>query len=67
LLPPDPAVSAMVDASFYREKAEQALRLAKGINDLEAIKNLQEFARENLAHADALDSAARGTGPTNGR
>ena len=53
----------MADSTFYREKAEQALRLARGSTDLVLINSLKEMAREYLARADALDGVALGRDP----
>ena len=53
----------MADSSFYREKAEQALRLAKGITDPVLVQNLRELAREYNARADEIDGAALGKDP----
>jgi len=52
----------MSDSSFYREKAEQALRLARSNNDPVLIKSLTDMAQEYIARAGALD--ARGVGNT---
>ena len=63
MLPPDLAVSRMPDSSFYREKAEQALRLARDSTDPVLVKSLKEMAREYLARADTLDGLALGKDP----
>jgi hypothetical protein len=53
----------MPDSSFYREKAEQALRLARDSTDPVLVKSLKEMAREYLARADTLDGLALGKDP----
>ena len=53
----------MADPTFYRDKAEQALRLARGSTDLVLIDSLKEMAREYLARADAIDGVALGQDP----
>jgi hypothetical protein len=53
----------MVDSSFYRDKAEQALRLARDSTDPVLINSLTEMAREYIARADALDGGALGKDP----
>jgi hypothetical protein len=53
----------MADSSFYREKAEQALRLARGSTDPVLIESLNEMAREYIARADAIDGAVLGMDP----
>jgi hypothetical protein len=63
LLPPDLAVSPMTDSSFYREKAGQALRLARDSTDPVLVKSLAEMAREYIARADAIDGLALGKDP----
>jgi hypothetical protein len=63
LLPPDLAVSPMTDSSFYREKAEQALRLARDSTDPVLINSLTEMAREYIARADAIDGLVLGKDP----
>jgi hypothetical protein len=45
----------MTDASYFREKAEQALRLARQNTDPMLVKSLTELARHYLAQADAID------------
>ena len=52
-----------MDPSFYREKAEQALRIARHSSDPVLVMNLEEMAREYFARADALDAAALGKDP----
>ena len=53
----------MVDSSFYREKAGQALRLARGSTDPVLIESLTEMAREYIVRADAIDGAVLGMDP----
>jgi hypothetical protein len=54
---------SVADPTFYRDKAEQALRLARGSTDLVLIDSLKEMAREYLARADAIDGVALGQDP----
>jgi hypothetical protein len=56
----------MVDSSFYRDKAEQALRLAQSITDPILIKSLNELARDYTGRADSLDDVALGKDPKDG-
>jgi hypothetical protein len=63
LLPPDHAVSAMADSSYYRDKAEQALRLARQNTDPMLVKSLTELAQHYSAQADAIDGVAFGKDP----
>jgi hypothetical protein len=44
----------MTDSSFYREKAQQALRLARDTTDPVLVTSLTEMAREYIARADAI-------------
>jgi hypothetical protein len=53
----------MTDSSFYREKAEQALRLARDSTDPVLINSLTEMAREYIARADAIDGLVLGKDP----
>ena len=53
----------MVDSSFYREKAGQALRLARGSTDPVLIESLTEMAREYIVRADVIDGAVLGMDP----
>jgi hypothetical protein len=53
----------MADASYFRDKAEQALRLAKDSTDQTLIKNLTALAAEYTARAEAIEGAAFGKGP----
>jgi hypothetical protein len=48
----------MADSFHYREKAAQALRMARDNTDPELIKNLHTFAAECNAIADAIDGRA---------
>jgi hypothetical protein len=48
----------MADSSRYREKAAQALRIARDNIDPELIKNLLAFAAEYNATADSIDGKA---------
>jgi hypothetical protein len=58
MLPPDPAESPMANSSYYRKRAEQALRLSRQSTDPMWIKTLTEMAQEHLARADAIDGSA---------
>jgi hypothetical protein len=51
----------MPDSSYFRDRAEQALRLAKDSTDPTLIKSLREFGQENLTKAEAIDGGALGT------
>jgi hypothetical protein len=53
----------MADSSYFREKAEQALRLARTSTDPLLVKNLTEMAQEYLAQADAIDGREFGEDP----
>jgi hypothetical protein len=53
----------MADSSYYRGKAEQALRLARQNTDPMLVESLTELARHYLAQADAIDGAAFGKDP----
>jgi hypothetical protein len=53
----------MADASYFRDKAEQALRLARQNTDPMLIKSLTELARHYSAQADAIDGATLGEDP----
>jgi hypothetical protein len=48
----------MADSFYYREKAAQALRMARDNTDPELIKNLRAFAAECNAIADVIDGRA---------
>jgi hypothetical protein len=54
------AVRTMADSSYFREKAEQALRLARGTTDPMLVKSLMEMAQEYLAQADAINGTKLG-------
>ena len=45
----------MAYSSYLRDKAEQALRLARDISDQVLVKSLIEDAAESLGRADAID------------
>jgi hypothetical protein len=45
----------MTDASYLRDKAEQALCLARDITDQVLVKSLIDAAAESLGRADAID------------
>jgi hypothetical protein len=53
----------MADSSYYRDKAEQALRLARQNTEPMLVKSLTELAQHYLAQADAIDGAAFGKDP----
>jgi hypothetical protein len=53
----------MADSSYFREKAEQALRLARDSTDPILVKSLTEFAAEYLARAAAIESIELGMDP----
>jgi hypothetical protein len=55
----------MADASYFREKAEQALRLARDCTDPMLAQSLTELAAEYLARADAIEILALGGDPQN--
>jgi hypothetical protein len=48
----------MADASHYRLKAEQALRIARESTDLWLIETLNAYAAECNAKADAVEAGA---------
>jgi hypothetical protein len=48
----------MYDASYYREQAERALRLARGTNDSETQETLKRMARDYTDIAEDLESGA---------
>ena len=50
----------MADVSSLRDKAEQALRLARSIGDPVLVNSLKELAAEYSRRADALDDHALG-------
>jgi hypothetical protein len=53
----------MADSSYYRDRADQALRLARDGTDPLLIKTLKAFAAECNAKADAIDGVALGEDP----
>jgi hypothetical protein len=53
----------MAASSYFRDRAEQALRLSKDSTDPTLIKRLREFGQEYLTRADAIDSSALGADP----
>jgi hypothetical protein len=53
----------MADSSYFREKAEQCLRLARDSTDPMLVKSLTELAAEYAARAIEVDSAALGKDP----
>ena len=53
----------MTDSTFYRDKAAQALRLARDSTDPVLVKSLTEMAREYIARADAIDGLVLGKDP----
>jgi hypothetical protein len=55
----------MTDSTFYRDKAAQALRLARDSTDPVLINSLTEMAREYIARADAIDGLTLGKDPEN--
>jgi hypothetical protein len=53
----------MADPLYLREKAEQALRLARDSTDPMLAKSLTELAREYLAQANAIEGTTLGEDP----
>jgi hypothetical protein len=53
----------MANSSYFRDKAEQALRLARQNTDPMLIKNLTDLAQEYLARAEAFGGAVLGKDP----
>jgi hypothetical protein len=53
----------MADASYFREKAAQAMRLANDSTDPVLTASLIELAVEYLARADAIELQAFGKDP----
>jgi hypothetical protein len=53
----------MADSTHYRQKAAQALRIARDSTDPELIKNLHAFAAECHAMADAIEGKALAEDP----
>jgi hypothetical protein len=56
-------MSVMADSSYYRERAEQALRIARASIDPELTKSLMAFATDYNRIADAIDGKALGEDP----
>ena len=57
------AVSHMANSSYYRERAEQALRIARDNFDPELVKSLKAFAAEYFKIAEAIEAKALGEEP----
>jgi hypothetical protein len=53
----------MADASYFRDKAEQALRLARDCTDPMLVQSLTELAAEYSVRADAIEILALGGDP----
>jgi hypothetical protein len=53
----------MADPLYFREKAEQALRLARDSTDPMLAKSLKELAVEYIARANAIEASALGEDP----
>ena len=53
----------MADASYFRDKAEQALRLARDCTDPMPVQSLTELAAEYSVRADAIEILALGGDP----
>jgi hypothetical protein len=53
----------MANSSYYRERAELALRISRDNTDPELVKSLKAFAVEYNAIADAIDAKALGEDP----
>jgi len=53
----------LADPSFYRDKAEQALRLARDMTDPVLVKSLKDMAQEYCARADVMEKTALGEDP----
>jgi alkanesulfonate monooxygenase SsuD/methylene tetrahydromethanopterin reductase-like flavin-dependent oxidoreductase (luciferase family) len=53
----------MADASYFRDKAGQAMRLAKESTDPILTASLTEFALEYFARAVAIEAQAFGKDP----
>ena len=63
MFPPDPAVSPMADASYFRDKAEQAMRLANESTDPVLTAGLTQLALEYFSRAVAAEAQALGDDP----
>ena len=59
----DPSVKPMADSSYLRDKADQALRLARDSTDPMLQKSLTELALEYSARAAAIEALALGEDP----
>jgi hypothetical protein len=53
----------MADSLNYRERAEQALRIARVSTDPKLIKSLETFTASYNAQTDAMDGKALGEDP----
>ena len=53
----------MAESSYYRDKAEQAMRLAKDSTDPVLQKSLTELALEYFSRAVAIETQALGEDP----
>jgi hypothetical protein len=53
----------MADASYFRDKAEQAIRLAKDSTDPMLQKSLTELALEYFSRAASIEARALGKDP----
>jgi hypothetical protein len=53
----------MSNSDHWREKAEQAVRIARDNTDQHMIKTLQAYAAECNATADAIDAKVVGEDP----
>ena len=53
----------MPDTSYFREKAEQCLRLARESTDPMFVNSLTELAQEYNAQANAIEASALGEDP----
>ena len=63
MLPPDRAVSRMADASYFRDKAEQAMRLAKESTDSVLAASLTELALDYFSRAAVIEAQVLGKDP----
>jgi hypothetical protein len=53
----------MADSSYYRDRAQQALHIARDNSDPELVKSLKAFAAEYAAIADVIDTKILGKDP----
>jgi hypothetical protein len=53
----------MADPSYFRDRAEQAIRLAQDSTDPVLLQTLKAFAAECNAKADAIEAQALGSEP----